>query len=119
MSERIIIEVLDKLVYLDQKVILTMRSTYLHDLIIDLRYFLDYSTTYNASNELSSINKSTVIKSISFWYNETYSTYTISIETDKQTFQGNVFKGELLAFLKTIREDQVLASTVDISKILV
>ena len=115
MSDRIIIEVLDKLVYLDQKVILTIRSMYLRDLTVNLGYFVDYSK--DDSNQLDSLDKNAVINMISFWYNETYNTYTISIVTDEQTFEGNVFKAELLTFLKAIREDQVLASTIDITKI--
>ncbi len=113
----IIIEVLDKLVYLnDQKVILTMKSTYLHNLKIDLGYFTDYSQN-DSPGELINIDKNISIDLISFWYNEDYNTYTIEIKIDKQSFQGNFFKIELLTFLKSISENQVLKSTVDITKI--
>ncbi len=85
---------------------------------INLNDFLDYSKADNDPlAELTNIDKTTPINTISFWYNEIYNTYTIEIITDNQTFEGNFFKADLLDFLKSIREDQVLASTVDISKI--
>lgn len=115
----IVIEILDKLVLLnDQKVVLQMKFTNVKDLKIGLGYFMDYSKPENDQlSELVNLDKETMINTISFWYNEAYNTYTIELITDKQSFEGNFDKKELLTFLSAIQEHQVLASTVDINKI--
>lgn len=108
----VVLEILDKLVYLtNQKIVLTLKLK-LKDLQVDLRVFYDYVNNI----ELNDINSSLIVNELSFWYNEEYDTYTICFSIENKEYHGNVCKSELISFLSSLSND-VMKSNVNLNNI--